>query len=151
MHALLVVPLFFSPTSKGPVSYSQLYSLLAIASLLNRLRLYSGLDSFPTDLSSAQEFAKSLYRTFYSHPAQSSISADVVCSTLSFLVWMLVDFRRKSILQSAGLIGLFCATPVLGIATISSTYLVWRESWVEDVPEGRTVERSTKLVKGKDL
>lgn len=140
MHALLVVPLFFAPTSRGPISYAQLYSFLAIASLVGRLRLYSGLLSLPINIASLHQFAESLYKTFYSHPAQSSISADVVASTLTFLFWMVVDFKNKSVVEWVGLAGLIGAAPVVGIATVSSTYLAWRESWIDE----------RRVAKGKD-
>lgn len=135
MHALLIIPLlptFSSSTSKGPISYSTLYLSIAFLSLLTLIPTYSKL--FPLNsllstspLTTLQQLKTQAIYTLFEHPAQSSIGFDVVFTSLSFLIWILLEFRNlsfKNILLGGLVVGM---TPIVGIGVSGSLYLGLRE------------------------
>lgn len=125
MHALIMLPLIpvvdgilstnRSPESPirrttGLISFQQFYYLLAILIALIRIPTYLLLlpslsaispSSLDVSLSSLQSFFAQHSATLFEHPAQSSIGLDVVFTTLSFILWiLLVDFPSLGRSQS---------------------------------------------------
>lgn len=141
MHALLIIPLLptFTPSSSNsPISYSTLYLSIAFLSLLTLIPTYSKL--FPSILSisplkTLQQLKSQAIYTLFEHPAQSSIGFDVVFTSISFLVWILLEFRKSPMSTRnfflAGLVVVI--TPVVGIAVSGSLYLGLREGEQEKV------------------
>jgi hypothetical protein len=133
MHAVLLLPFIASThSSKGPISYSQLYLLLAVASLALRIPTYANVLSLPITTASLEELAYRQIEVFMSLPSQASISFDVVCSSMSFLVWMMLKTGSKGNLGLTDYVAmnaLFVLTPVTGIGFTGALFLSWRESW----------------------
>ncbi|KAJ3712844.1 hypothetical protein C8R42DRAFT_305661 [Lentinula raphanica] len=90
MHSLAAVPLLFgrhldnSPVPRFSLSFTSLYLLVCVMTAL--IHTWSSLVLYQ---SSDGPFLAALWRTLYSHPAQSSIGWDIIWTTASFMVWAL--------------------------------------------------------------
>lgn len=134
MHIILLVPFYTSThSSAGPLTYSQLYYLLALANLALRIPTYSNVLTFPLTMEAVESFSRSQIEVFMSLPSQASISFDVVCSSISFLVWMMVATAKgRGPLGPADYLavnGIVAMTPITGIGFTGALFLGWRESW----------------------
>jgi hypothetical protein len=106
MHGLLVLPLLFpfpSPTVKPTrfsINIGTLYILITLIALAIRTKTINiALASLPetsnvSDLT--RVFNGAVHETIYSHPAQSSIGWDVVWTTCSLVVWVLIGSSNRS-------------------------------------------------------
>ncbi|KAI8990810.1 hypothetical protein BDF20DRAFT_3840 [Mycotypha africana] len=113
MHALLVIPLIYTSTSKSwtisndpvdrensiitkvSVMITSLYVMAAAANIsiyINQwMECLSTVDLGGQSLTSiALIIVNTLISTFFGHPAQSSISYDIVCMQLISIAWMIV-------------------------------------------------------------
>lgn len=128
MHGTLLLPLLEPSTAiESSVSYQTLYSIIAVASAALRISNYYSLLDIST-LSNPLTLLETLYSTFFGHPAQSSISSDVVLTSVIFLLYILLDARKTK--STAGLAVAIVATlltPVLGIGCTGAIYLAYRE------------------------
>jgi hypothetical protein len=104
MHGLLIVPLFFPYAVKStryPINIRTLYILITVIALALRTKtIHVALGSLPPtshvyDLS--RVFNTAVVKSLYSHPAQSSIGWDVVWTTTSLVVWILIGPSRRSL------------------------------------------------------
>jgi hypothetical protein len=107
MHGLLIIPLLFPSTSAStvkPIRFSinvgTLYILITLLCLAIRTKTINiALASLP-DTSNVSDLTRvfngAVYETIYSHPAQSSISWDVVWTTCSLVVWVLIGSLNRS-------------------------------------------------------
>lgn len=137
MHALLFLPLIPPLKSKASgLSYSRLYLYVAFLCARVRWPTYVALVSFSNLKAAPLATLASLYRQAYStlfeHPAQSSIGYDVVCASVSFNVWMIVENRRMRAQRAGGLAwswvaGLLASMPVMGVAVTGGLLLALRE------------------------
>ncbi|KAK4703683.1 hypothetical protein P7C70_g2530, partial [Phenoliferia sp. Uapishka_3] len=137
MHVLLLLPLVPSlQSSAGPkIAYSDLYLGTSFISLLLRLPTYYQL--LPAlSITALLGVGRGTMKTLFEHPAQSSIGYDIVFATLSFAVWMAVEYgSRKNGKTSRGalaVLGLVIMTPLVGVAVTGGLYLSWREIWEPD-------------------
>ena len=117
MHALLIVPLFFT-TREGQYSsqfnlpYSTLYMILYVFTLVLRIKTtLAGIRSV-SDSSLWQgltPFTHSVLTVLHSHPAQASLGWDVIWSSISFAIWTCLDqgfglVPFSALLVSAGVV-----------------------------------------------
>jgi hypothetical protein len=145
MHAIIVVPLLSIKTRPSGLSLSRLYLYIAI--ICARLRLPTYTELVPrftaSPVASLASLARQQYATFYQHPAQTSISYDVVFTSLSFTVWMIFENRRMGSIKVGWpwVTALIVATPMVGIAVSGGLYLSARETEFENDLEARAVKR----------
>lgn len=136
MHLLLVVPLLPSvPTMGHPMSFGRLYAVIAVLSTLLRIPTYLEVLTFPLTPATPRELATIIYTTFFDHPAQTSISYDVLCTSVVVCLWTVInEARRKdaSLVGCASVVGVLALTPVLGIGATSAAYLALQEAVVEE-------------------
>lgn len=140
MHVILLAPFASSPAKSRGITYQQLYALLSGFALALRIPTYTKLlrgqsFGFETIVRLAQE----LGATFLELPSQSSISSDVVASTLVFLIYAFSEVYRfrgqeqKSLTGKMGDLGIVVilsgVSAVAGIAVGGAAFLAWRESW----------------------
>lgn len=99
MHALLIVPLVFSPYPwrSWNMKLRTLYHTIAVASLVLHLKAtvtavtaLSGHERTPSGIVHA------ITNTLYYHPAQSSIGWDIVWTSVSFVVWTVFVLTKKA-------------------------------------------------------
>ncbi|KDQ51370.1 hypothetical protein JAAARDRAFT_41220 [Jaapia argillacea MUCL 33604] len=109
MHALLVIPLAFSPLHFPAYSIrvSTLASLVTVMALGLHLRttLFALLSLPSPSRQSPLDFLVSAWEVLHSHPAQSSIGWDVIWTTVSFFLWAILS--RPSMGNLGRLRGLF--------------------------------------------
>lgn len=148
MHAVIFVPLSSVKSKSSGLSLSRLYLYVAIICARLRLPTYTqllpGFSSSP--VASLVALARQEYSTFYEHPAQTSISYDVVLASLSFVAWMLLENRRMGA-HKVGWIWVAALTaimPVVGIAVSGGLYLSARENELEKDDELRARSRPGK-------
>lgn len=107
MHGLLVLPLIYLALAGTPVSASAttteqvkspehtksyaIITLYTIGSLSNIYLISQQWMQTITAVVTPQEILGQLLSTFLQHPAQSSISSDVVCVYVISMTWMLVN------------------------------------------------------------
>ncbi|KAJ8082727.1 hypothetical protein PM082_008583 [Marasmius tenuissimus] len=117
MHALLIIPLFFTNregqySSQLNLSYSALSMVLYVFILVLRVKTtLAGIRSV-TDSSLWQgltPFCKSVLTVLHSHPAQASIGWDVIWTSISFAIWTCLDqgfsiVPFSALLVSAGVV-----------------------------------------------
>ncbi|KAJ7471229.1 hypothetical protein B0H11DRAFT_1376039 [Mycena galericulata] len=143
MHSLIVVPLLvsakvFDPPRKSSLSMgvSTLYVLVFAAALALHTRATSTALGDPAV--SAPEFARNAWDTLYSHPAQSSIGWDVIWTSTSFVVWMVLQPAS----QESGSLGrivtaayLLLATPLVSVGVLAPHVLRPREDESDEKKE----------------
>ncbi|SCV67827.1 BQ2448_5438 [Microbotryum intermedium] len=130
MHVLLILPLIprFSRTHRKSSLFtpSTLYVLYSLLSLFLQYTTYLTLPS--QSVQSPLHLLSSTVQTLSSHPAQSSISYDVVFASISMLTFILLEERKnRSFVDWIGFVGMVMTTPFLGIATTSGFWLARRE------------------------
>jgi hypothetical protein len=134
MHLLLVVPLLptFSSLKTGPIALSTLYSTLGLLALCLRAQTYyTLLSQAPLSLETLSTLPRQVYDTLLSHPAQSSISFDVVFASVAFVSFMTMEtVSRKGGL--GGWVANVVAIPFVGIASVGSLFLADRERRLEE-------------------
>ncbi|KAM0748044.1 hypothetical protein T439DRAFT_335963 [Meredithblackwellia eburnea MCA 4105] len=142
MHIFLILPLLPSKTLYTPssLSFQSLYCLLALVGTGLRIPTYAQLLSPLSSLSgnTIALFVKREYQTLFEHPAESSIGFDVVWTTVSFLVWMVLEFAKRRGGEKGWkgwlvMMGLVLLTPVAGVAVTGAAFLGWKESWLVEV------------------
>lgn len=118
MHGALFVPLLAPSalSARGPrVRVSTLYTAVGVLSFLLRLRAWW--DLIPSALG-LRGVPRVLFRALNdAHPAQSSISWDVVCTTLSFAGWAAMGSDGVDLVRVGQT---FCVSLVVGVARVSS-------------------------------
>lgn len=150
MHAVIVLPLVklawersatldkasrrpAVPRSGSSPSFQQLYYAAAIVSLISHAKNSFAL--YPR-VKSLQEFGQLLQATLKSHPAQQSISWDVICTNGIWQIWSWLEVYK---FRSRGHIGngqAFVAaivigfTPTFGSAVALAIFLGMREDWI---------------------
>ena len=108
MHGLLFIPFLFrfpSPNTVNSTRFSinirTLYTLITILTLAFRSKtIYVAFSSLPQTLPMAELspiFNRAVLDTLYSHPAQSSIGWDVIWTTASFIIWLLIGSSNRSL------------------------------------------------------
>ncbi|KAI5481377.1 Set and Cytidine deaminase-like domain containing protein [Pseudohyphozyma bogoriensis] len=123
MHALLILPLLPFPSAKSPrasIPYSTLYALLGGISLALRLPAFY-------DLHAISSSPTQVLKTLFLHPAQSSISFDVVFATLGMAIFAIAQSGKRS---TKGTLTAFVSLPVLlplGVGVWAGMYLGLRE------------------------
>lgn len=144
MHILILIPLVPNPLPqvRKAATYSTLYTTtlfatLAIRFLTYRTVLASSPSTFPNIISLFHQLPGLAYTTFFSHPAQTSISFDVLFTTLSFIAFMLLTDTSlatrsgKTSVSPKVIAGAIALTPWLGIASTGAAYLAARELGIE--------------------
>ncbi|ORY31017.1 hypothetical protein BCR39DRAFT_527796 [Naematelia encephala] len=131
MHALLVVPLLFPPPIKpvsssapakasspqGSFSSGWLYVLVtAVGTAIHAINTKSLLDSIPPHRSVYSH----LWRTVFSHPAQASVSFDVLWVALTIATWFLVSGSTIFIVLKAT-----AAVAIATLGLVSYTGINW--------------------------
>ncbi|KAI9312871.1 hypothetical protein BX666DRAFT_1865489 [Dichotomocladium elegans] len=128
MHAVLILPLvikeesannYFVGRNQRAIATTSIYLVAAMTSLVvtvgRWLECYESLHS--------GSMVDKLIETFFHHPAQSSISSDVLCVDVLCAAWMLIDSARE---RRGGLLPvgiLILATPILSSAVTMPLYL----------------------------
>ncbi|SCZ93123.1 BZ3500_MvSof-1268-A1-R1_Chr6-2g08475 [Microbotryum saponariae] len=129
MHILLLLPLLPGSTRasrKSPLSPSTLYLLYSLLSLALRYPTYLTLPSSSTQ--TPLHLLSSTIQTLSSHPAQSSISYDVIFAFLSMLIFIILEGKEdRSLVDWIGVVAIAATTPFLGIAATSGFWLAKRE------------------------
>ncbi|KAI7859974.1 hypothetical protein BDC45DRAFT_530426 [Circinella umbellata] len=132
MHILLVFPLL--PSKPAIYNYTQqsiyvvgIYMLSAGASL--SICVHQWILCF-VETGSIYGTLISMVDIFFSHPAQSSISADVAWVHILCMVWMIVD-RLSKIKDGTSIplpaLALFFLTPILTVSVTMPMYLAYSE------------------------
>ncbi|KAI8339593.1 hypothetical protein BC941DRAFT_490450 [Chlamydoabsidia padenii] len=105
MHGLLVLPLVYLATTtrtlSGKGSYAKSYTIIALYTIGSVANLYLISQQWTRTImtvSTPQEILTQLFKTFLQHPAQSSISSDVVCVYVISIAWMLLNTSSPSLL-----------------------------------------------------
>ncbi|KAJ3572017.1 hypothetical protein NP233_g3362 [Leucocoprinus birnbaumii] len=145
MHFLLIIPLvpsfssFHSIPILSSLRYSSLYLVLTILSLISRM------PSLQPSLLSVD----SIYHTLvHQHPAQSSISFDVVFTSIIFATWIILDQKTNVILGQKLL--LFTLGAPLGVGVWGGVYLYIRERGFESI-QSHKGDTSTEARREKRL
>ncbi|KAI8146142.1 hypothetical protein BJV82DRAFT_665943 [Fennellomyces sp. T-0311] len=130
MHLLLVFPLL--PSKPAVYRYTEqaifvtgIYMLSAGASLaiyVHQVASYL----FATN-SSVTEVVVAMIETFFSHPAQSSISSDVLWVNILCMMWMAVDTLAKNGAISLNIWVLLATTPILSATVTMPVFLALSE------------------------
>ncbi|KAJ7661245.1 hypothetical protein B0H17DRAFT_1094345 [Mycena rosella] len=132
MHSLIVVPLLVPDTlfwkSRFSMGTPTLYVGVFVAALAMHTRATSHALGDPAV--SAPEFARNAWRVLHSHPAQASISWDVIWTSISFVVWLVLQPGQKA--QGRGLrlltaSYLLLATPLVSVGVLAPHVLRPRE------------------------
>lgn len=143
MHIVLFWPLLpIGPTSFSDLRLSDIYIISTVLSSLHYLLVtFVQLPELP---SSATSLPAHLFKILAHHPAQASVSLDVLCFTAITFVWIVSDWRIQVRLRAratasqrkrgegapsfmAVLIGIWTLTPLVGPAGTFAAYLAWRE------------------------
>ena len=127
MHALLLLPLFFSPKtipnlpeSQGPVGLTLAETVGYLGLSTTAFAIHKlNLDSFAKSLG-RRPLLQTLGRTIFVHPAQGSISFDVIFVLLTLAFWFLTTGSWTSLFFKSVVLG----TGVAG-AWISKTGVNW--------------------------
>lgn len=140
MHALLFIPLISTNTSPArfSVSITTLYRVIHLAAVLIHLRTVMNAMVFLNYAkhSGPTNPAVAAWIVLNSHPAQSSISWDIVWTSLSFAVWKLVDTKVSESPNVFSMIYLLFATPMASIGvTAPYCLLPVQATRVEDIKE----------------
>ena len=145
---LMVLPLRLPSTMiprqwRPVLSNSSLYALIAAYSLILRVR--SHWQVWPR--------LSHLLATFISHPAQSSISADYVCVTVSVMVELLLQAGDQVGSARIRLLLLAILTPVVGPSTAMSTFyaVTSRHSEQDHQEEIWAASDTNEALRGKDI
>lgn len=90
MHALIILPLLY-PITTNQVSYETSTIFAVVGGISATLHTQTTLQTFfalPSNSRSLLGFAQIAWNTVHSHPAQSSITWDVIWTFLSFVAWL---------------------------------------------------------------
>lgn len=114
IHAAVVIPLFFIPRNgrneSGSLPFGGLFTLLVVlAAVIHTFTTVRVLDMLPA----AKWLPKYLYRILLSHPAQASVSLDVVWCAIILASWWIVNGSTVSIIAKVALVA---ATGAVGAA-----------------------------------
>jgi alpha-1,2-mannosyltransferase len=157
MHGLLLVPLFLPSSPAGETderspraataqrsSLKQVYYTAALVSFVVHVRnTLSVLQLLPPE----KHLISFLTETLFHHPAQSSISLDVVCTHIIWMSWIVIDYfsscrRRKTGIATASVFFLALTAPFASIAAVAPLYLALREDWVDAETQGASVDKA---------
>ena len=144
MHVLLFVPLISITTTSSfseasfSVNLNMLYRIIQLACAGIHVRtVIAAIGSIQTSSKSAASdiIFKEAWTTLYSHPAQSSIGWDVIWTSLSFIVWILLlrPGRPRSSSYYIVAMYLMLATPVASIAVTAPYALQPRGDVAEEL------------------
>ncbi|KAI9497366.1 hypothetical protein BDB00DRAFT_756736 [Zychaea mexicana] len=129
MHVLLVFPLL--PSKPAIYSYTEqtvyvaaVYMLSAGASL--SIYVHQWITCL-VESGSLYETLISMVDVFFAHPAQSSISSDVVWVQFLCVAWMLVDRLMKTGTVSLSVWTLIALTPIFSVSVTMPMYLAFSE------------------------
>jgi hypothetical protein len=157
MHVLLFVPLI-SITSSSPetspapfsVNLNTLYHIIHLACAGIHIRtVIAAIGSLQASSKSPNIF-KEAWTILYSHPAQSSIGWDIIWTSLSFIVWILL--RPLSYDELGGLnrygkaVYLMLATPIASIA-VTAPYALQPTGDVAEGVRGVRTDSEEKKIK----
>lgn len=96
MHILLILPLINNTTTKnGSMKTSLLIIMLYIYGAGSNLAIYVNQWLQCMTMLNDHSLFYQLIHTFYDHPAQSSISYDIVCMNVLSVAWMMVNMKHK--------------------------------------------------------
>ncbi|KAJ7148680.1 hypothetical protein C8R43DRAFT_1008390 [Mycena crocata] len=143
MHSLIIVPLLASDalfpgqSQKNRPSLSMGLSTLYIIVFAAALALHTRITSIALGdpAASVLEFAQNAWTTLHSHPAQSSIGWDVVWTSFSFVIWLVMQPTQESQGRSLRLVTatyLLLATPLVSAGVLAPHVLRPRNEDVED-------------------
>lgn len=94
MHATIVVPLIY-PMQNVPYETRTIYAIVCgISVALHAQTTVSTYAALPERSRTVFGFARAAWTTVHSHPAQSSITWDVIWTTISSAVWSLLPSER---------------------------------------------------------
>jgi hypothetical protein len=134
MHSLIVVPLlvpdnlFHQPRKPFlSIGIPTLYVIVFIAALAMHTRATSNALGDPAV--SVTEFAKNAWNVLHSHPAQSSIGWDVIWTSISFVVWLVLQGGSHPLLTASYLL---LATPLVSVGVLAPHVLRPREDEFEE-------------------
>lgn len=158
MHALLFIPLISKTPSSSPetpssapfsVNLKTFYRIIHLACAGIHIRtIFAAIASLslPTSQSSVLDAFNEAWTILYSHPAQSSIGWDVIWTSLSFIVWVLLkpsssasETKKHNIL-----VYLMLSTPVASIAVTAPYALQPREDVIEGVRDVRIANKKKR-------
>lgn len=105
IHAAVVIPLFFIPrngkNASGSVPFGGLFALLAVlAAIIHTFTTVRVLDMLPA----AKWLPSYLSKIVLSHPAQASVSLDVVWVVITFFAWWIVMGSLSSIVAKLAIL-----------------------------------------------
>ncbi|KAF8968093.1 hypothetical protein BDZ97DRAFT_1655459 [Flammula alnicola] len=131
MHALLFIPLISADATPAPYSISTkaLYRVIHIVAAIIHIRTVLNAVGFLNQSShpAASHVVAAAWSVLHAHPAQSSIGWDVIWTSVSFIVWMLLRPREPS--QPSKLLSasyLLLSTPVACIGVTAPYALLPR-------------------------
>ncbi|KAJ6551669.1 hypothetical protein B0H19DRAFT_1211271 [Mycena capillaripes] len=140
MHSLIVVPLLvpdnlFHQTQKPHLSVGKptLYAIVFVAALVMHTRATSNALGYPPV--SVTQFAKNTWSILHSHPAQSSIGWDVIWTSISFAVWLVLQPEQVSSRGGGRLLTacyLLLAIPLASVGVLAPHVLRPREDGDEE-------------------
>jgi hypothetical protein len=90
MHVFIVLPLIYPPNVDGQrFKTSTIYTTMTLLSVtIHTWTTAKAFLALPGDARALSGFGRSALQTFFSHPAQSSISWDVVWTFISLAAWL---------------------------------------------------------------
>ena len=152
MHMLLFIPLIssspeVSSSASFSISLKTLYRIIHLAcagihvrTIFAAISSLQASSSLPVSQSSFLDVFNEAWTTLYSHPAQSSIGWDVIWTSLSFIVWILLrpSSSTSETKKHETLMYLMLSTPVASIAVTAPYALRPREDVTEGVRGVRT-------------
>lgn len=131
MHGVLIIPLFERCTGKFKLGHTQrsvaitaIYITAAACSFAITLQhWFTCLRSITDEDQSLSSLPWLLIATFFRHPAQSSISSDVVAVDILCCLWMVVDRMRNSGQVPKWTLALMLLTPSLSASVTFPLFL----------------------------
>ncbi|KAF7368919.1 hypothetical protein MVEN_00218000 [Mycena venus] len=142
MHFLIVIPLlvpdalFHRPQNSKPflsLTIPTLYILVFVAGLVMHTRATSAALGDPA--LTVTEFAQSAWTVLHSHPAQSSIGWDVIWTSVSFVIWLILQPGQELTGGSRRLVTaayLLLATPLVSVGVLAPHVLRPREDELQE-------------------
>ncbi|KAJ6460962.1 hypothetical protein C8R45DRAFT_1028785 [Mycena sanguinolenta] len=121
MHLFIVVPLLvpdnlFHRPQKTFLSMQIPTLNVLVFAIAFALHIQATVSALGDQELSISEFAASAWRTLHSHPAQSSIGWDVIWTSISFVVWRVLEARDSRPLTATCLL---LATPLVSVGVLA--------------------------------
>lgn len=154
MHAILFMPLvesfWYVPTAaRGDrpwrlwPTFQHVYLFSAAVSMAHQILSTLRVWRLAPETTPLRVF---LWDVAHTHPAQASISYDLVWTTVLFTAFMLLDWRSAGAKNASGpvMVAVWMGTPLLGIAVTAPAYLAWREGRIMKEEKAKAAAKAAK-------